>query len=44
MELNQISKAGYLAEILPTIEQVAGRQPITFRQFVEDNKSAFLNN
>jgi uncharacterized protein YbjT (DUF2867 family) len=41
MELNQIGKAGYLSEILPSVLNVTGREPIKFRQFVEENKANF---
>lgn len=41
MELNGISKAGYVAAVLPTVEQLTGRKPITFRQFAEENKPSF---
>ena len=42
MELNQISKAGYVADVRPTVEQVTGRKPITFKQFAIENKAAFM--
>lgn len=41
MELNQIGKAGYVAEVSPTVAAVTGRQPRTFRRFVEENKLSF---
>lgn len=41
MELNRIGKAGYLAETRPTVEEITGRKPITFRQFAEENKAFF---
>lgn len=41
MELNQIGKAGYVAEVFPTIEEVTGQKPRIFRQFVEENKAMF---
>jgi len=41
LELSAIGKAGYLADVSPTFEQILNRQPITFHQFVEDNKTAF---
>ena len=41
LELNGIGKAGYLAEARPTVEEVTRRKPITFRQFAEENKTAF---
>lgn len=43
MELNGISKAGYVAAVLPTVERLTGRKPITFRQFAEENKQAFVH-
>lgn len=41
MELNGISKAGYVAAVLSTVEQITGRKPITFRQFAQENKQSF---
>jgi uncharacterized protein YbjT (DUF2867 family) len=41
MELNQIGKAGYVSDIFPTIEEVTGQKPRTFRQFVEENRAIF---
>lgn len=41
MELNQIGKAGYVAEVFPTIEQVTAKPPRKFRTFVEENKQIF---
>ncbi len=41
MELNEIGKAGYLAETRPTIEEITGRKPIKFRRFAEENKGIF---
>lgn len=42
MELNGIGKAGYLAEVLPTVTEVTGQKPRTFRAFVEENRAAFV--
>lgn len=42
MELNGLGKAGYLAEVLPTVEQVTGQKPRTFHAFVEENRAAFV--
>lgn len=41
MELNQIGKAGYVAEVRPTVEEVTGQTPRKFRQFAEENKAFF---
>jgi uncharacterized protein YbjT (DUF2867 family) len=43
MELNGISKAGYVAEVLPIVEQITGRPPRTFRAFAEENRQIFLS-
>lgn len=40
-ELAAVGKAGYLAEVVPTVRQVTGEKPRTFRAFVEENKAAF---
>ena len=42
LELNAIGKAGYLADVSSTVEQILKRWPVTFRQFVEDHKSVFV--
>lgn len=42
MELNQIGKAGFVAEVRPTVKDVTGREPISFRQFAEENRRVFL--
>ncbi len=41
MELNAIGKAGYLAQVSPSVEQITQRPPLTFRQFAEQNQAAF---
>ena len=41
LELNAIGRAGYLADVSSMVEQIIKRRPLTFRQFVEDNKTAF---
>ncbi len=41
MELNAIAKAGYTASISPVVEQITGKKPISFEQFVKDNLAAF---
>lgn len=41
-ELASVGKAGYLAEVLPTVEQVTGQKPRTFRRFIEENRAAFV--
>jgi uncharacterized protein YbjT (DUF2867 family) len=40
-ELNKIAKAGYLAEVYPTIEKITGRKPISFARFIQDNLGIF---
>lgn len=41
-ELSSIGKAGYLAEVKPTVEQVTGQRPRTFRAFAEENRNVFI--
>ena len=41
IELFGITRAGYLSEISPAVEQVAGNKPITFSQFARDYAVAF---
>jgi len=41
MELNQIGKAGYVADVLPTVKDVTGSNPRTFRLFAEENVRLF---
>jgi uncharacterized protein YbjT (DUF2867 family) len=41
LELFEISKAGYVAEISPIVEQVLKRKPISFDQFLRDNREYF---
>lgn len=41
IELFGITRAGYLSEISPTVEQVTGKRPITFSQFAKDYAGAF---
>lgn len=41
-ELAAIGKAGYLSAVLPTVEEITGRKPRTFRSFIEENKAAFV--
>src|ERR671932_1617938 len=36
IELFGVTRAGYLSEISPAVEQVTGKKPITFSQFVRD--------
>jgi uncharacterized protein YbjT (DUF2867 family) len=41
IELFEITRAGYVSEISPIIEQVTGNKPITFSQFAKDYAGAF---
>jgi uncharacterized protein YbjT (DUF2867 family) len=41
-ELFQIQKAGYGAEVAPTVQNITGKQPRTFEQFLKDHISAFM--
>jgi uncharacterized protein YbjT (DUF2867 family) len=41
IELFGITRAGYLSEISPAVEQVTGKKPITFGQFARDYAEAF---
>ncbi len=42
MSLNESIKQGHFVEITDTIEKVAGTKPITFKQFITDNKNVWL--
>lgn len=41
IELFGITRAGYLSEISPAVEQLTGNKPITFSQFARDYAGAF---
>src|SRR3990167_1906887 len=41
LELSAIIKAGYTSDVSPAIEQITGKQPISFRQFTKDNIQFF---
>jgi uncharacterized protein YbjT (DUF2867 family) len=41
IELFGITRAGYLSEISPAVEQVTGKKPIRFNQFARDYAGAF---
>lgn len=41
IELFEITRAGYVSEISPIVEQVTGNKPITFSQFAKDYARAF---
>jgi hypothetical protein len=41
MELNAITKAGYIAAVSPDAGEVLGRKPTSFRKFMEDHKEQF---
>ena len=41
LELYPINKDGYTAEISPVVQQVTGKQPITFREFATDYSNIF---
>jgi uncharacterized protein YbjT (DUF2867 family) len=41
IELFGVTRAGYLSEIAPAVEQVTGKKPITFSQFARDYAQAF---
>lgn len=41
MELNQVGKAGYVAEVFPAVEAVTGNKPRTFKNFIEENRTVF---
>jgi uncharacterized protein YbjT (DUF2867 family) len=40
-ELFEITRAGYVSAISPSVEQVTGKKPITFSQFARDYAEAF---
>ena len=42
MDLNHCIVQGYAEEIADTVENVTGRKPISFRQFVIDNKKVWV--
>ena len=42
ISLNQSIRQGHAEEVTDTVEKILGRKPIEFKQFVEDNKSAWL--
>jgi uncharacterized protein YbjT (DUF2867 family) len=41
MELNGITKAGYVAGVSPDTEAILGRKPTSFRKFMQDYKERF---
>jgi uncharacterized protein YbjT (DUF2867 family) len=41
IEINGIIKAGKASEITPVVENITGRKPYTFEQFVKDNIALF---
>jgi hypothetical protein len=41
IELFGITRAGYLSEISPAVEQITGNKPTYFSQFARDYASAF---
>ena len=41
IELFEITRAGYVSEISPIVEQVTGNKPITFSQFAKDYAGSF---
>ncbi|OWP61497.1 NAD(P)-dependent oxidoreductase [Hymenobacter amundsenii] len=41
IELDRITRLGYVAEPTADTERLIGRQPITFRQFAQENQTAF---
>lgn len=43
LELYQASRSGHFSRVYPTVERMLWRNPISFKQYVEDNVSAFLS-
>lgn len=41
IELYEVQRAGYMAEVSPIVERITGRKPISFAQFVKDYMEAF---
>ena len=41
IELFGIIRAGYAAEVSPTVEQITGNRPISFSRFAKDNATSF---
>jgi uncharacterized protein YbjT (DUF2867 family) len=42
-DVSEVSRTGYYSTITSTVEEILGRKPISFKQFVKDNVSAFLS-
>lgn len=42
LELNRLHKAGYGGTVTDTVQQITGRGPHTFRQFVQDHLDSFI--
>jgi uncharacterized protein YbjT (DUF2867 family) len=42
MELFSITRAGYVSDVSPAIEEVTGKKPITFSQFAKDYSRFFI--
>jgi len=42
LELNRLYKAGYGGNITDTVQQITGRVPHTFREFVQDHLDSFV--
>jgi len=41
MELHGVTRAGHMAAVTQSVEQVTGRKPVSFAQFAKDHVSAF---
>jgi hypothetical protein len=41
IELFESTRAGYVSDISPVVEQVTGNKPLTFSQFAKDYAGAF---
>lgn len=42
IDLNQCIREGFSEEITTTVKDITGKDPITFQQFLQDNKQAWL--
>ena len=42
ISLNQCIVQGFGEEVTNTVEEITGRKPVLFNQFVEENKSAWM--
>ena len=41
LELDEVTRKGYLANVTDDVLEVLGRQPISFGDFIQDHRSVF---